>query len=286
MQEQNHTLSNRYGHEATLRFFRRWWKVLTIVFVAAAVVSLVVSLLITPRFKSTAVIIPSNSNRLSKAIMSYHYSMDFMDYGSERDCEYAIQILSSKQMQHVVFQRFNLAEHYEIPADHPHPQFQLETLFEKYISLKRTEYMGLEISVMDKDPQMAADIANFMAAYYDTLCREIHHDRAESAARVMAGVCAAMEAEIDSIAAAGVDTQWKKDMLADKCKQLADLQTRATQTRVDKDQVVSYKYVVDPAVPADKKAYPKRLLVVVGGSVGALVLCILCLMLFAKPEEE
>lgn len=285
MQEQHNVTGNNYNHEATVKFFRRWWKVLAAVFVVAAVAAAVVSMLIAPRYKSTAVIFPSNSNRLSKAIMSYHYSMDFMDYGSERDCEYAMQILNSKRMQQAVCDHFNLAEHYAIPTDHPHLQFRLETEFKSNVTFKRTEYLGVEISVLDKEPEWAAEMANYMAAYYDTLCREIHHDRAQSAAEVMAGVCASLEQEIDSIASTAAGNQWKATLLADKSKQLADLQTRATQTRVDKDLAVSYKYMVDEAVPADKKAYPKRLLIVLGGSIGAVVVCIFGLLLFAKKED-
>ena len=75
-------------------------------------------------------------------------------------------------------------------------------------------------------------------------------------------------------------------MIADKCEQLADLQTRATQTAVDRDLEVSYKYLVDKAVPADKKAYPKRLLIVLGGMLGAVVVCIFGLLVFTKKEED
>ena len=86
-----------YDHNATLRFFGKWWKLLLWVFGIALVASVVVSLLITPRYKATATLFPTNSNRLSKAIMDYHYSLDFMDYGIERDCEYCIQILRHQQ---------------------------------------------------------------------------------------------------------------------------------------------------------------------------------------------
>lgn len=281
MQEQNQTMSNGYDHAATLRFFRRWWKLLTIVFVVAAALSFVASLLITPRYKSAAIIFPSNSNRLSKAIMSYHYSMDFMDYGSERDCEYAMQIMNSKRMQQAVCDHFDLGTHYGIPADQAHRQFVLENKFKSNVTFKRTEYLGVEISVLDEDPQMACDMANYMAAYYDTLCREIHHDRAESAARVMSGVCANLEHSIDSLARTSDGSRWKETLIADRSKQLADLQTRAAQTEVDKDLAVSYKYMVDLAVPADKKAYPKRLLIVLGGSLGCLLVCIFSLLVFA-----
>ena len=285
MQEGNKELGNNYNREISRRFFRRWWKVLVAVFVVGAIASAIAAWCIKPLYKSSAVIFPTNSNRLSKAIMDYHYSLDFMDYGIERDCEYAIQILSSKRMQQAVCEHFNLMEHYGIPSDDAHRLFKLDEQYRSNITVKRTEFLGVEIGVLDQDPQWAADIANYIATMYDTLCHEIHHDRAVSAASVMDGVCASMEREIDSLSQLP-SLAWCAKLIADKCEQLADLQTRATQTRVDKNLEVSYKYSVDEATPADKKAYPKRLLIILGGSLGAVVVCIFFLLIFAKKEEE
>lgn len=277
------TFGNNYDHQATARFFGRWWKVLLVVFVVAGLASLGVSLLIKPYYKSSAVIFPTNSNRLSKAVMDYHYSLDFMDYGIERDCEYAIQILSSKRMMHAVCDHFNLMEHYAIRG--AHPEFKLEKQYKGNITVKRTDFLGVEIGVLDQDPEWAAAIANYMAAMYDTLCRDIHHDRAVSAAEVMAGACQALEAEVDSLAKLP-STPWRQELIKEKCSQLADLQTRAAQTAVDRDLSVSYKYSVDVATPADKKAYPKRMLIVLAGSLGAVVVCIFGLLVFAPAKKE
>lgn len=285
MQEESKELGNNYNHEVSIRFFRRWWKLLVIVFILGAIASAIAAWCIKPLYKSNAVIFPTNSNRLSKAIMDYHYSLDFMDYGIERDCEYAIQILSSKRMEQVVCDRFKLMEHYGIPENDEHKFFKLDEQYRSNITVKRTEFLGVEIGVLDQDPQWAADIANYIATMYDTLCHEIHHDRAVSAATVMDGVCASMEHEIDSLSQLPA-TAWRTKLIADKCEQLADLQTRATQTRVDKNLEVSYKYSVDEATPADKKAYPKRLLIILGGSIGAVVVCIFFLLIFTKKEEE
>ena len=286
------TFGNAYDHNATLRFFSRWWKLLTIVTAVALVGSLVISLLITPRYKATATLFPTNSNRLSKAIMDYHYSLDFMDYGIERDCEYAIQILSSESMRRDVCERFNLLEHYGIPQDHPHKLFELNEQYRSNIHVKRTEFLGVEVSVLDVDPQWAADIANYIAANYDTVCHRIHHDRATDAARIMQGVCADLEQEIrdlqDSMRARPQYAASMQMLMADKCKELADLQTRAAQTRVDMDQNVSYKFLLDQAEVADKKAYPKRAVIVLLGTFGTAIMCILLLLLleYVKPEEE
>ena len=157
-------LDNNYELKNSLNFFKRHWKLLLIVFIVAFVVSLVASLLVTPRYKSTAILFPTNSNRLSKAIMAERYSLDYMDYGIERDCEYAIQILSSQSMEDDVCARFNMMEHYGISNDDPQKLFKLHENYRGNVSVKRTEFLGIEISVLDVDPQWAADIANFMAA--------------------------------------------------------------------------------------------------------------------------
>ena len=166
----NLSFGNDYDHKATIRFFGKWWKLLLWVFVIALIASLAISLLITPRYKATATLFPTNSNRLSKAVMDYHYSLDFMDYGIERDCEYCIQILLSESMERDVCSRFNLLEHYGISPDDPHKMFKLHEQYRGNVNVKRTEYLGVEVSVLDVDPQWAADMANFIAANYDTVC--------------------------------------------------------------------------------------------------------------------
>jgi uncharacterized protein involved in exopolysaccharide biosynthesis len=286
------SFGNDYDHNTTIRFFRRWWKLLTGVFIVALIASVVVSLLITPRFKSTATLFPTNSNRLSKAIMDYHYSLDFMDYGIERDCEYCIQILLSESMERDVCKRFNLMEHYGINPDDPHKFFKLHEQYRGNVNVKRTEYLGVEVSVLDVDPQWAADMANFIATNYDTVCHRIHHDRAVDAADIMSGVCQKLGQEIqllqDSLKRNPQYALGLTKLIDEKCAQLADLQTRAAQTEVDMNENVSYKFMLDQAVASDKKAYPKRSIIVLLGAFGTLVMCILVLLLLdaTKKDEE
>lgn len=286
------SFGNDYDHNATLRFFGKWWKLLTWVFCIALVASVVVSLFITPRYKSTATLFPTNSNRLSKAIMDYHYSLDFMDYGIERDCEYCIQILSSESMERDVCAKFNLMEHYGISPDDPHKMFKLHEQYRGNISVRRTEYLGVEVGVLDVDPEWAANIANYIAANYDTVCHRIHHDRACDAAEIMDGVCQKMGEEIrllqDSLKRTPQYSLGLTQLINEKCAQLADLETRAAQTQIDMNENVSYKFLLDEAVASDKKAWPKRSIIVALGTLGTVVMCILVLLLIdaTKKEEE
>jgi len=280
---------NNYEIKNTVTFFKRHWKLLTVVFVVAAGVSVVASLLVTPRYKSTAILFPTSSNRLSKAILADRYSLDYMDYGIERDCEYAIQILLSQSMEDDVCRRFNMMEHYGISGDDHQKYFKLHEAYRSNVSVKRTEYLGVEISVLDIDPQWAADIANFMAMNYDTLTSRIQQDRSRDAYGIMQDVCAELERDIRSLE----DTLRKdrsrfgvSELISNKTQELAELQTRMSQTKVDMARPVSYKFWLDQASPADKKAYPKRAVIVLLGTLGALAMCILVLLITDRVNAE
>ncbi|MBR1516683.1 MAG: hypothetical protein IJ620_00865 [Bacteroidales bacterium] len=277
------SFGNGYDLSLSVAFFKKWKTLLIVVFLVALAVSVGISFLVTPRYMSTAVIFPTNSNRISKAIMDYHYSLDFMDYGIERDCEYAIQILSSQTMQRAVAEHFNLIEHYGIAADDPHKFFKLDEMYASYINVRRTDYLGVKITVQDVDPVWAADIANYMADYYDTLCHELHHSRAVDAYAIMDEVCRNVEQDLhaieDTLRAHPQYAVSSQQLIADKSKELATLQTRATQRKVDMNNEVSYKFWLDHATPADKKCYPKRIIIALLGSFGTLAMCILVLLL-------
>ncbi|MBR1792601.1 MAG: hypothetical protein IJ764_03070 [Bacteroidales bacterium] len=281
MKEQD--FGNNYDLTQTISFFKRWKKVLIWVFVAAFAISVAASFLVKPRYTSTAIIFPTNSNRISKAIMDYHYSLDFMDYGTERDCEYAIQTLTSRSMQDAVCLHFGLMEHYDIRHDDPHKQYKLDDQYSNNVTIRRTDYLGVKISVTDINPEWAANMANYIADYYDTLCHQLHHARATDAYTIMSRVCTEVEKELIALEDSTRLHPQNKDvytlLIADKSKKLADLQTRATQTKVDMSNTVSYKFWLDKASPADKKSYPNRLLIALLGSFGALFCCIFILLL-------
>ena len=320
------TFGNDFSLVTSLRFFHKWRKVLLLVTIIAFVLSLVTSLLITPRYKSSVVFFPTSSNRMSKAIITDRY--DFMDYGSERDCEYAIQILSSQAMMNDVCTHFNLMEHYDINANATDKNFQLEEKYKGYVTVQRTEYLGVEVSVMDEDPQYAADIANFMAENYDSLCTRIHKARATDACLVLEGVCNKLENEIlqledslgglynysdytnrmykelakqtsagNSAAANRIRSEIAShksikgsyaginDMLQTKREELAEIQAKLAQRQTDLENNISYKYWLDKAVPADKKAYPKRLIIVALSTIASLIMCILVLLVMERSKQ-
>ena len=277
-------------NNATVAFVAKWWKVIAAAFVLGVIASTVTAFMIKPMFKSTAVFFPTSSNRLSKAILGDRYTYDFLDYGDEEDCEYAMQILSSQTMRDTVCSRFNLMVHYAIEPDDPHKLFKFQKTYHSNVTVRRTENLAVEVSVMDSDPQWAADIANFMADYYDTLSRAVQRERTLNANRLMAGAAERLRGEIAQLQASlNRDPRNAYSLMQrinGKSEKLAELESYSAVTLNDVETPVSHKFMLDRASASDKKAYPKRLAIILAGSLGALLICIAALVILEYVKND
>ena len=82
--------------------------------VVAFVVSLVVSFLITPQFKSSAILIPSVATQASKDVFIASRAKGLTVFGDDEEVEQLIQILSSETLRRHIITEFNLFEHYGV----------------------------------------------------------------------------------------------------------------------------------------------------------------------------
>ncbi|MEI8203339.1 MAG: hypothetical protein WCH34_10030 [Bacteroidota bacterium] len=135
---------------------------------------------ITPKYKSKVVMFPTSTNAISKALLSDNYAMktDILEFGEDEQSEQMLQILNSNVIRQAVIKKYNLMDHYEIDSNSLYKNTYLFAEYESNISFRRTEYMAVEISVMDKDPQMAANIANDIAELMDSTKNAMQKERA------------------------------------------------------------------------------------------------------------
>lgn len=161
----------------------QWRKPLLIVPFVAAVLAVIFSAptFITPMFKSTVILFPSTTNSLSKALLpqqSGFSNQDFLEFGDEQQAEQLLQILNSGEIRDSIINKFDLLNHYKIK---PNTQYKRTSLFKKFknnISFRRTEFMSVEIEVLDANPDTAALIANEISRLADKARRRVQHERA------------------------------------------------------------------------------------------------------------
>jgi hypothetical protein len=167
----------------------RWRKPLGIILAVALVGSFVFSgpAFIQPRYRSSVIFFPSATNSISKAILEESISekQDILAFGEEEQAEQLLQILNSDEIRDGIVKKYDLINHYRIKSDEEYPLTRLYKKYRENINFARTEYMSVRIDVLDTDPQMAADIANDIAALLDSAKNKIQRSRAADALAIV-----------------------------------------------------------------------------------------------------
>ncbi|MDD3878294.1 MAG: hypothetical protein PHT69_16870 [Bacteroidales bacterium] len=315
-------------------FFVKWFKPLLIVGIAAIVFSVLFSspLFITPKYKSTVVMFPTATNSLSKALLSENTGgkQDILEFGEQEQAEQLLQILNSSEIRDRIVEKHGLMAHYEIDNS---SKFKMTRLFKEYennIKFRRTEFMAVEIAVMDKDPQKAADIANDISMLLDTVMNRMQKERSvrgfeivereymglineikvmedsmstlrklgvhdyESQSQVITEQLAIALAANNSRGVTALENQLEvlaeyagsyvslRDALEHEKKQLSHIKSKYEEAKVDAEQNLPHKFIVDRAYKAEKKSYPVRWLIVLITTFFSLLLAVITIVLIEK----
>lgn len=140
------------------------------------VVSIVIAFLLTPIYRSTAIVFPAATSTVSFSEQR-NAKASSMDFGEEEQAEQLIQILQSSKVRDRVVQQFDLMKHYDIEANDPNKHYKLVKYYSNNILFLRTRFGSIQIDVLDKDPQLAADMANKIVDLIDTVKNEMVMER-------------------------------------------------------------------------------------------------------------
>lgn len=170
-----------------LFFLLKKWKSLFLITTIGAIISIIVALIIEPRYESIAVIFPASQSSISKELLTdmSRAPKNILKFGEEEEAEQLLQILYSDIVKQRIAAKYQLLSHYDIDLESNYPITKLYKQYDENISFRRTEYMSIEIKVLDKDPQIAADIANDISALLDTVYNKMQKDRAREALRIV-----------------------------------------------------------------------------------------------------
>lgn len=134
----------------------------------AAVVALVVSFLITPQYRSTAIVFPAATSTVSFSDQR-NAKAAAMDFGEEEQAEQLVQILSSSRIRDRIVAQFDLMKHYEISPTDPNKHYKLVKEYDNHFFFVRTRYGSIQIDVLDEKPELAAQMANKIVDLIDTV---------------------------------------------------------------------------------------------------------------------
>jgi LPS O-antigen subunit length determinant protein (WzzB/FepE family) len=155
------------------------WKKRKILMITTGIVmvcSIVVSLLLTPVYRSTAVVFPAATSTVSFSEQR-NAKAAAMDFGEEEQAEQLVQILQSSRIRDKIVEQFDLMKHYNISPSDPNKHFKLIEKYNDHFLFVRTRYGSIQIDVLDREPQLAADMANKIVDLIDTVKNEMIRER-------------------------------------------------------------------------------------------------------------
>lgn len=180
-----------YQSTNLIAFLYKWRKPLLILPLVAGVAAAILSgpLFITPKYQSTVVVYATTTNSISKAILpqTSFVDEDVLEFGDEERAEQLLQILNTDEIRDSIVQKYNLMEHYDIDPESPYKMTELRETFSDNVDFRRTEFSSVEITVLDENPQMAADIANDINRLLNKVKNRIQRDRAYLSLQIVQG---------------------------------------------------------------------------------------------------
>lgn len=256
--------------------YRYWYLSLAIASVVAAIV-FSSPFFVKPLYKSTLVMFPSATNSVSRILVSTSVDSkyDVLGFGESERIEQMLQVLNGIELFERVGKRYNLKERYGITAvEDQELSSALYKAMRDNINFKRTENGAIKVEVYDTDPVIAADIANYIGALYDTILFDLKRERALAGYRIAEREYGKAKAElhvledslsrVKSVGVAGATVVPIFDKLEWERKQVVGLKAKCDELRIDAFEFIPQKFVVSRAYPAHQKSYPIRWLIVVG----------------------
>jgi tyrosine-protein kinase Etk/Wzc len=205
----------------------------------AAIISIVVSFLITPMYLSSAIVFPAASGNVSFDAQR-NVKAAAMDFGEEEQAEQLVQILQSSRIKDRIVKKYHLLANYEISESDPNKYYKLNKAYYGNFSFNRTRFGSIQIDVLDKDPKKAADMANDIVDLIDTVKNEMIRERTLPAFEINLRKKKQMEHERDS--------------LLTRLEELAQLGVLPNDVRA-----TLYQALVDSKSPAEKTEIQRKI---------------------------
>lgn len=128
-------------------------KIFLTLILITAVISIIISYIIPPKYKTTAVV----------------YPIHLAPYSEESPTEQLLQYFNSIQVRDIVIKKMNLIQHYRIDTSQKEWKSILHSLYRENISFSPTLYESIEIEVKDKQPEKTKQIAECIIQTTDSM---------------------------------------------------------------------------------------------------------------------
>ena len=181
------TMDNNYNNLSLVQLVYKWkWHIIIITVIAAICGAIFSSAtFITPLYKSEAVAYPANIS----------------PYSDESETEQMLQIINSQSIADSVIEKYDLWSDYGIERNYQFAKTYMMLEYHDKIKISKTPYEAVSITVLDKDPQVACNIAKDILNFYDQKVAKLHRDKAKEVVDMYAHQLELKQQDLDTMKA-------------------------------------------------------------------------------------
>jgi len=157
-------------------------------------------LLLPDYYESEVILYPASSSSISQSLLEKNIkSKDILKFGEDEEVEQAQQILQSDLIRERIIEKYNLSKHYKINKNSEYQHSDLLDSYDDNVTVRRTKYNSVRITVLDQNPDTAALIANDIANLLDTTMNHLQKTRSIRAFEIVEKEYRKLELEINML---------------------------------------------------------------------------------------
>ncbi len=158
-------MGNDFSFSELTRIVTKNFKFIAAIGVIAAICAVIFSseTFIKPRYKSTAVVYPSNLS----------------PYSEESRTEQLQQLFESSDIRDSLINRYGLYSHYEIDSTAASSRFYVINEFNSRVVIKKTKFESVEFAVEDEDPELAFKMARDLIDLVNAKARNLQRAKSQ-----------------------------------------------------------------------------------------------------------
>ncbi len=158
-----------------LAIFYKWRKKIILLCIIAAVLSVCLSLTLDNYYQSTTVFYAASPDLAKPTPLGANEGeKDF--YGEEEDIDRLLSIAGSSEVVDYLISKYDLYAHYDIDPNSKKGPVKIREKFQKLYQTLKTKFGAIQLSVEDKDPQLASKIANDARNKIDLIAQRLIKD--------------------------------------------------------------------------------------------------------------
>ncbi|MBK9732411.1 MAG: hypothetical protein IPO83_14240 [Chitinophagaceae bacterium] len=301
-----------------LKLIVKWRKPVLIVMGIGLLGSIVITdpHIMPPYYESVSLIYPLNPNLTQSSNLFGDNAQGY--FGTAADVDRILSIAGSVPLKMFIVQKFNLFKHYKI--DSMKSKYPVEAVLKELHSnytFEKNDRGAIEITVYDRDPQVAADMANAIVAKIDETNQALLNDNKQKILSIYEVKLKEKQGQLQALG----DTIYKLKQEYSLYSSIQDLPNQVSKLRAEKgagfdqatekvkvleeqkkgairelnNNMIEYEqykatinstvptvYVLEKAFKAERKSKPVRWLIVLGTLLGSFVLAALAILMIER----